>query len=188
MRKLSVWMLVIALVLGIGFVAAATELDCPPVRPPCAGNLDLLRKTVDVNLHVAPWVELFFVDGSVMNLCYPEPGKPLVGNNDIRFQGRSNTPLMLNFASEGFDNGIINGSLKYYVSMYGGWEWPMMLDIELDGFQYLTPGGSQTVGPALKGKWHGHVKAEGTWPYEEWQDLDAGAYHDVVIITVADAS
>ncbi|NLJ86623.1 MAG: hypothetical protein GX322_09305 [Firmicutes bacterium] len=203
MKRLSIWILAIALVLSVGFAAWAAETDC---TPPCQGNLKTFKKEVKVKLTVVPWVSLDFIGCNSIDIRYCMPGAFQSGYNDVKFQGRSNTPISLKFSSRGFKKGndvapaAINNSIWYYVSMYPGWEWGMVPAVEsletivetddvfVDGFRFMRPTQSRVVYPALKGKWHGHVIATGQWGYFNWEEYDAGEYNDIITITVAGVS
>lgn len=176
MRKLAIWVLVMGLVLGIGFAAAACD--------GCQGNLPQ-EKEINIKLKVVKWAELTLLDGCNMVIGYCRPGEALSGNNDLRFNGRSNTPVKLTFTSDGFDPEAANAWISYYVSLYPGW----LEDARAAGWGNATisPKTSATVGPG-QGKWHGHVKANGTWTYENWEEYTAGEYNDKITITVTAAS
>lgn len=165
------------LVLGAGFAAAACDV--------CPGNLPQ-DKEIFVKLTVVKWAELTLLDGCNMVISYCRPGEGLTGNNDLRFNGRSNTPVKLTFTSGGFDPEAANAWISYYVSMYPGWL-PVGVTTNAWGNATISPKTSATVGPG-QGKWHGHVKANGTWTYENWEEYTAGTYRDKITITVAAAS
>lgn len=199
MRKLSVWMLVIAFVLGIGFAVAAEELDCWPPQP-CPGNIPL-EKDMIVNLNVPPYARLCIND---MSVWWCEPGDWLKSGSrllppTVPFSGGANCPIVLTLTSQGFsgpdDDARANNWIKYlfWVSpafhTFGTEAAPEAeaVDVEALGLDWVTPGTSRSFYQG-QGKWLGTVTATGQWQddfFHDWTKYTAGQYQDTIKFTVA---
>ncbi|NLJ86135.1 MAG: hypothetical protein GX322_06815 [Firmicutes bacterium] len=184
MKRLSVWMLAIALVLGIGFAALAEEAEVlgdvgvewcwPPTPPPpaeCEGNLPK-TETMDVTLHVVPWAEISLND---MDISFCRPGTFLNGQVWVPVSGGTNTKIKLGIHSTGFDDPKANDWITYGVH----------------GLSFLPrvfrPG--KQAWPSISrepGKWNGQVSASGYWQtiLKDWTSYTAGTYEDTLVFTV----
>lgn len=197
MRKLSVWMLVIALVLGIGFAAGATELDCLSLR---SGNMPL-EQDMTVTLTVPQYARLCVND---MSVSWDEPGdwlKPgsLLKPPTVAFSGGANCPITLTIASAGFEgpnnDSRANDWIQYLFLLS-----PLFhtlatetapeveaVDVDALGLDWVTPGTSRSFSCG-QGKWGGTVTARGQWKddfWHDWTNYTAGKYEDIITFTVA---
>lgn len=184
MKKWSVWMLAITLVLGIGFSALAEDISvegdvgldgllCPPPPAKCKGNLPL-EKTMDVKLHVVPYAKLELND---MDISFCRPGTLLNGQIWVPFKGGANTPINVSIASRGFDPALANNWITYGVAFN-------LLSLP----QTFRPGGTGISVERSPGRWSGRITALGMWWdtfLNDWTDYLAGDYEDQITVTVS---
>ena len=195
MKKWSIWILAIVLVLGIGFSALAEvevlgshgpghggghkppQEETPPEPATCKGNLVRpLARGMDVTLHVVPYAKLELND---MDISFCQPGTALNGQTWVPFSGGANTKIDVDIKSEGFRPSLANQWITYAVSGLGS------------GDQDLTPGSRRGLSFTRNpGKWNGRLKASGAWQDDarhDWTEYLAGNYTDTIVFTVSKA-